>query len=70
MILYKIFFVSRPFIFGGSSYIQVNTVIHCCMGNFLGPEEMNDNCGKMAYMGMMDRGFTVVTTGRHAKMTP
>jgi hypothetical protein len=37
------------------------------VGDFLGLEEMNDNCGKIAHMGMMVRGFTVVTVDRHAK---
>jgi hypothetical protein len=30
------------------------------MGDFLGPEEMNDNCGKVLHTGVMDRCFTVV----------
>jgi hypothetical protein len=28
------------------------------VGDFLGLEEINDNCGKTAYIEMMDRGFT------------
>jgi hypothetical protein len=34
------------------------------MGVVLGPEIMNDTCGKTMYMGMMDRGF------RHTSWTP
>jgi hypothetical protein len=30
------------------------------MGDLSGLEEMNDNCGKVMYMGMMSRGFTVL----------
>jgi hypothetical protein len=30
------------------------------MGDFLGPREMNDNCGKALHTGAMDRCFTVV----------
>jgi hypothetical protein len=29
------------------------------MGVVLGPEKMNDTCGKTMNTGMMDRGFTV-----------
>jgi hypothetical protein len=29
------------------------------MGDFSELEEVNDNCGKMTYVGMEDRGFTV-----------
>lgn len=28
------------------------------MGDFFGLKEINDNCGKMAYIEIMDRGFT------------
>jgi hypothetical protein len=29
------------------------------MGNISEPEEMNNNCGKLMYMGTMDRGLLV-----------
>jgi hypothetical protein len=29
------------------------------MGDFLGPEEMNDACRKMMHKEKMDRGFTI-----------
>jgi hypothetical protein len=28
--------------------------------DFLGPEEMNDTCGKTMHVGTMDRGFTLL----------
>jgi hypothetical protein len=28
--------------------------------NFLGPEEMNDTCGKTIYVGILDRDFTLL----------
>jgi len=34
------------------------------MGFFLGPEEMNNNCGKTMHMVKMDMGFTVFKTSK------
>jgi hypothetical protein len=36
--------------------IKLHTVY---MGDFMGPDKVNDTCGKTMHTGTMDRGFTV-----------